>query len=281
MSLAGVIGFDGRIHVADIGAAAIAELPPYKALLDRGIARLSAVDGDERQAGAIRQAFGADTAVFSDVIADGRKHILHLASPQSGMSSILKPSKRGLAFFNLFTRFGQVERKARVATKRLADIEPLQGIDYLKMDIQGAELMVLENAGSALDRCVAIQLEASFVPLYEDQPSFGDIDLWMRRHGFLPHCFTEVKRWSIAPTVRNNDPRFPWNQLLECDVVYVRQLVSLKGLSNDQVRKIALIAAYCYHSPDLCLHAVGELERRGSLPPGQSARVVAILNSGA
>jgi hypothetical protein len=58
MSLEAVLGFDGKIHVADLGAAAIAEVPPYKALLDRGLARLSAVDGDERQAGGIKDAYG-------------------------------------------------------------------------------------------------------------------------------------------------------------------------------------------------------------------------------
>jgi hypothetical protein len=215
------------------------------------------------------------------MIADGREHILYLTSPESGMSSILKPSPQGLAFFNLFTRWGHVERTVQVATRRLADMEALQEIDYLKMDVQGAELMVLENVGSALDQCVAIQLEASFVPLYEGQPSFGEIDLWMRRNGFLPHCFADVKRWSIAPSLRNGEPKLPWNQLLECDVVYVRELISLAGVSDEQVKKVALIAAYCYQSPDLCLHAVGELERRGSLPAGHSAEVVAILNSSA
>ena len=138
----------------------------------------------------------------------------------------------------------------------------------------------MHSQAPAIDQCVAIHLEASFVPLYENQPSFGEIDLWMRANGYLPHCFTDVKRWSIAPTVRNGEPRFPWNQLLECDVVYIRQLVTLAGLSDEQVRKIALIAAFAYQSPDLCMHAVGELERRGSIPIGQSSRVVAVLNSG-
>jgi hypothetical protein len=31
-----IIGFDGKIHVVDIGAAAIAEVPPYKACSSAG-----------------------------------------------------------------------------------------------------------------------------------------------------------------------------------------------------------------------------------------------------
>jgi hypothetical protein len=267
------------MHVVDIGAAAIAETPPYKPLLEGGLARLSAVDGDERQIQALIDAYGSETQVISDVIADGKRHTLHLAWPESGMTSILKPIERRLNFFNSFSHIGEVTDRVEVETKRLADVASLQNIDFLKMDIQGAELMVLENAGSALNECMVIHTEASFVPLYHGQPTFGDIDQWMRRNGFLPHCLYHLKEWSIAPTVRNNDPTHPFNQLLECDIVYVRQLVELEGLSDDQVKKLALIAGYSYNSPDLLLHAAAELERRQSIPAGSSDQVIAALNN--
>jgi FkbM family methyltransferase len=273
MSFESLIGFADKIHVLDIGAAAIAEVPPYKRLLDRRLARLSAIDGDVRQAAGLIAAYGPETQVLTDVIADGARHTLHLAHPKSGMSSLLKPSASHLAFFNGFEDFGRIESTQEVDTRRLADIAELQGIDFLKMDIQGAELMVLENAGAALDSCVAIQLEASFIALYEDQPTFGQIDTWMRANGFQPHCFTEVKRWSIAPTIRENNFRVPFNQLLECDIVYVRGLVDLSGLSEAQLKKLLLIAIYCYGSLDLGVHAEQELERRGVLAEGTLAQV--------
>jgi FkbM family methyltransferase len=274
-SIERIIGFEGRIHVVDIGAAAINEMPPYKRLIDRGLARLSAVDADERQIDSILQAYGAGTQVINAVIADGSRRQLYLCSPASGMSSILKPSERNLAFFNGFTGFGRVQRVIEVETRRLADIEALQAIDFLKMDVQGAELMVLENSGKALDDCVAIHLEASFVTLYEDQPSLGEIDIWMRSHGFLPHRFIDVKRWSIAPVLRENDFRLPFHQLLECDIVYVRALVDLSGLDDDQLRKLALIAAYVCTSPDLTIHAARELERRGAIAAGSVKTIFA------
>ncbi len=268
MSIESLIGMDGLIHVVDIGAAAIGEVPRYTVLLNRGLGRLSAVDGDARQADGVMQAFGPQTQFLTDVIADGTRRRLYLAAPISGMSSLLRPSQKHLAFFNNFAQIGRVERIEEVETRRLADIEELQDIDYLKMDIQGLELTVLQNAGSALDSCVCIQLEASFIPLYENQPTFGEIDQWMRAQGFHPHCFTDVKRWSITPTVRENDYRIPFNQLLECDIVYVRGLVDLSALSDTQLKKLLLIAFYCYASPDLAVHVEQELQRRGAVPEG-------------
>lgn len=274
MTIETLIGFTGRIHVADIGAAAIGATPPYRSLLERDLARLSAVDGDERQIQKLRDLYGAEIAVHCLVMGDGRPGTLHLCAPGSGMSSLLRPAAQQLAFFNEFPRFGAVQSTVAVETTRLADVPGLQGIDFLKMDIQGAELMVLEQAGQALDHCIAIQLEASFVALYEGQPSFGELDLWMRKHGYQPHCFMEVKCWSIAPVQRGNTPRAPFNQLLECDIVYVRGLVDLAALSDDQVRKLLLIAAYAYESPDLMVHCALELERRGSLGAGTAQLLI-------
>lgn len=262
LTLKELLGFTAPMHVVDIGAAVIGQVPPYRALLEKGIARLTAVDGDLRQEEAIREACGASARVLPKMIADGKEHVLHIAHPTSGMTSLLRPDARQLSFFNGFEVFGAVEREVPVSTERLADVTDLQNIDFLVMDVQGAELMILENAGSALDRCVAIHTEASFVPLYHDQPTFADIDRWMRAHGFLPHCFADVKPWVIAPFVREGDVRNPFNQLLECDVVYVRGLVDLSGLDEEQLRCLALIAVHCYGSLDLCLHAIRELESR-------------------
>ncbi len=278
MSIEELIGFEGRIHVADIGAALIIETPPYKPLLDRGLARLSAVDADERQIPKLIETYGPETKVHPLVLGDGGQHRLYLCTPDSGMSSILQPSLRQLEFFNGFRTFGSVDRILRVNTVRLADVEDLQGIDYLKMDIQGAELMVLENSGSALNACVAIQLEASFIPLYVNQPTFGEIDMWMRRNGFHPHRFMDVKRWPIAPTVRDGDFMKPFNQLLECDIVYMRGLVDLSELSDDQVRKMLLIAAYVYASPDLVVHCALELERRSLVSGGSAVNLLGLLS---
>lgn len=232
------------------------------------------MDGDVRQRDDMVRAFGPDTRVLTDIIGDGKPHKMYLSHPQNGMSSILAPSARHLAFFNGFASFGRIERIEDVETRRLGDIDELQGIDLLKMDLRGVELMVLQNAGTALDMCVVIQCEASFVPLYEGQPTFGEIDQWMRANGFLPHCFVEVKRWSIAPTIRDNDFRMPFNQLQECDVVYVRGLVEVGELSDAQLKKLILIALYCYGSPDLAVHAEQELERRGTLANGTLGELV-------
>lgn len=59
-----------------------------------------------------------------------------------------------------------------------------EGRTLLKMDVQGFELEVLKGAAATLERIEAVYLEASFVPLYADQPLASDLIVWLDGHGF-------------------------------------------------------------------------------------------------
>jgi hypothetical protein len=153
-----------------------------------------------------------------------------------------------------------------VDSKRLDDVDEITNLDFLKMDIQGAELMVLQHGRNKLKQALAVQTEVSFVTLYQNQPTMGEIDGELRRQGFIPHCYADVKKWPISPVVVNNNPRAALNQLLEADIVYVRDVTKPDALSDEQLKHLALIAHYCYHSLDLAGHCLNVLIRRGALP---------------
>jgi FkbM family methyltransferase len=254
--------FTEEIQIMDVGASAIAEVPIYSPLLELGLAHLNAFEGDPRQIDGIKKTYGNHATIYEDFLFDGSVQTLHLASALSGMTSLLKPDQEALNFFNGFDHFGQIERTEQIQTKRLDDIFNLPFIDILKMDIQGAELTVLKNGVDKLRNCLAIQVEVSYICLYENQPSFGDVDVWMRSHGYVPHCFLDIKRWSITPTVFNNNFRIAGNQLLESDIVYVKNPLRFIDLSDTQLVKLATIAHLCFKSYDLCVFILLELEKR-------------------
>lgn len=265
MKLENLIEFSEKIEVMDIGAAAIAEIPIYKKLLDEDLAHLNAFEGDKRQIEKIKNAYGSKASIYSDFLSDGTTKTLYIAEELSGMTSLFKPNLKALQFFNGFEQFGKIINTEEVQTKKLDDVLAIPQIDLLKMDIQGSELSVLENGVNKLKDCLAIQLEVSYVSLYENQPTFGEIDIWMRKNGYAPHCFLDVKRWSITPTIFNNNFRVPGNQLLESDIVYIKDPLSLKQLTTNQIKKSCLIAHYCFSSFDLCVYFILELINRNCL----------------
>jgi hypothetical protein len=179
----------------------------------------------------------------------------------SGMTSLLRPDPHRLQQFNGFSDWGTVTSEIPIATRRLDDIEMLDPFDLLKIDIQGGELMVFQGGGDHLAAAVAVHTEVSFVPLYENQPMFADIDHELRGHGFIPHFFSAIKRWAIAPVIFDGDFRRAGNQLLEADIVYVRDFTRPDAMSDEQLQHLAMIAHYVYGSVDLvfrCLMTLGE-----------------------
>ena len=255
-----------KIEIMDVGAADINETPIYSSLINNKIANLNAFEGDERQIEKLKLKYKDSVKLFTEFLFDGSIQNIYLAAhPESGMTSLFKPNEKVLNFFNGFSRFGEIEKIEKIKTEKLDNIFQLPLIDFAKLDIQGSELTVLKNGIKKLENCLAIQLEVSFVCLYEDQPSFGELDLWMRGNGYLPHTFLNIKRWSISPTIFDNNLRQPGNQLLESDIIYIKDPFKLDLLSDTQLKKFILISHYLFKSVDLSVYLILELERRNVL----------------
>lgn len=56
--------------------------------------------------------------------------------------------------------------------------------DFFKIDIQGAELSVFQGGKETLRECAGIESEVEFVELYQGQPRFSELELFLRGEGF-------------------------------------------------------------------------------------------------
>jgi hypothetical protein len=204
-------------------------------------------------------------------VGDGGRHTLYICQA-SGMTSLLKPDPRMLAVFHPFLEFVKILATETIPTRQLDTIAEITALDLLHIDAQGSELAILRSARQKLANAVAVQSEVSFLPLYENQPIFSEIDQELRSQGFIPHAFVYIKHWPIAPAEGNDARSQAAHQLLEGDLVYVRDFTRPDSLSDEQLKHLALIAHYCYGSYDLARRCLGILEQRGSLEKGAQER---------
>lgn len=269
-----------KTRIVDIGANPIDGTPAYKPMLLAGLADLVGFEPQTEALAQLEQARGPHERYLPYAVGDGEEHTLSVCAT-SGMTSLLEPDENALKHFQYLEPLAKVVERVPAATKRLDEITEIESIDYLKMDIQGFELAVLRNGREKLREAVVVQTEVSFVALYKDQPTFAHVDLEMRSMGFIPHHFAELKRWIIAPTVMNGDPRVPLNQLLEADVVYVRDFFQPEDMSDEQLKQMCLITHICYRSWDLTNRCIYLLEERGSLPVGSQQRYFEAIAAGA
>jgi len=266
-NLSTILAPEHLTHIVDIGANPIDGEPPYKAMLDAGLCHVTGFEPQEDALAELQHKKGINERYLPYAVGDGESHILNICRA-SGMTSLFQPDLTVLELFQVLKPLGDVLNQIEVTTVKLNDLTEISHLDFLKIDIQGGELAVFKSGDQKLAQTVAIQTEVSFVPLYKGQPTLGEIDLELRSQGFIPHCFAAIKKWPIAPCVINNNPRQALNQLLEADLVYVRDFSKPEAMSDEQLKHLALIAHYCYKSIDLALRCVMLLEQRGALSAG-------------
>ena len=265
-------------HVLDIGANPIDGDPPYQQMLEAG---LCAVTGFEPQRSALdelNRKKGPNERYLPYAVGDGQSHLLNICR-WSGMTSLFEPDPAAFSVFEFLRPNAEIVQRTPIETKRLDDIEEISHIDFLKIDIQGGELDVFQSGRQKLKEAVVIQTEVSFMTLYKNQPTLGDIDIELRQQGFVPHCFAAVKQCPISPLVFNGDPSQPTNQLLEADIVYVRDFTRLEAMSAAQIKQLALITHHCYGSFDLVMRLILWLEQTHALAQGESQHYLDLLKA--
>lgn len=72
-------------------------------------------------------------------------------------------------------------------------------VDFIKLDTQGSELEILEGGEACLTSTRALQIEVEFNPIYVGQPLFSNIDLFLRKRGFVLWRLANLCHYSRSP----------------------------------------------------------------------------------
>ncbi len=117
----------------------------------------------------------------------------------------------------------------------------VSNIDFIKLDVQGAELEILKNAGNLLDDVIGMNIEIWFVPVYKKQPLFADVDLFVRNKQFDFFSFFIYTAGQYAGRMASPvsfgkintsyAQRFA-GQLLTADALYLKDPLHLNGVMS-------------------------------------------------
>ncbi len=176
-------------------------------------------------------------------------------------SSLFKPDLEVMGWYQNLPEFCQVVEVSELTTVQLDDVPEAQGVDYIKLDVQGYERQVLAGAAACLESALVVHTEVEFVQIYQGQPLFADIDRTLRSHGFMFHRFVNLE----GRTLRDSgfvDSESTRSQQLWADAVYIRNPESWNALSSEQLLKLAVILHQIYGSSDFCGHLLATYDRR-------------------
>ena len=185
---------------------------------------------------------------------------------QRGCSSLLE-ADRQLAARYVRDDYFELDGRVEVDTMPMDDAATRYGFadaTYLKIDVQGFEREVFRSGSRLIgDSILAIRAEVSFVPLYKQQPLFGDIAAHLAAFGFVPLGFEEMHEWrrstKVKHPIRASGP-LPYSrgQLVHGDVLFVRDPETLPdGNEGDAERLLkaaflALTYGYVDHAAAIC-----------------------------
>jgi FkbM family methyltransferase len=249
------------IRIVDIGADPRCGAPPYAELMVSGLAEVIGFEPNFEGLASLEQDKGARETYLPHVVGDGGRHVMRVCQA-AGMASLLEPNPAVLNLFHGLPDWGRVLARQEVPTVRLDDLEPTRGVEMIKIDIQGAELMVLQNATERLSSTLVLQTEVEFLELYQGQPLFADVAIFLRGHGFMLHRFHPSVSRVVRPMMRDADPLAGLSQLVWADAVFIRDLTRLDLLDDAQLIRMATLLHHCYRSVDIALHLLTEHDRR-------------------
>ncbi|GEM_PF-1679567 len=165
-----------------------------------------------------------------------------------GCSSLYPPSEEYIKRFSGNSELIELKSTVDLSTttlEKFCQAEDVKEIDFLHLDVQGAEMKVLEGAGGILNHSVlGLITEVEFTELYAGQPLFSDVDIYLRNRGLTLFDFGHMQRdmRREIPVISNSHP----GALIWSDAFYFRDLMrsnvdpSLK--TPEKLLKLACLA---------------------------------------
>ncbi|MDX2306652.1 MAG: FkbM family methyltransferase [Hyphomicrobium sp.] len=258
------------VELVDVGGAM--GIDPRWAPLRPGLLRVMSFDPDARShSGMEKKAVSGDVVVPVGLAGTAGRRRLHLTSGEFA-SSLYPPNMDVLRSYCVapwYAPSGEAEISVETLDAALGGT-PEWSPDFVKVDVEGADLEVLKGGPSALGRAFGVQIEVSIVPRNTGAPLLPEIDAWMREQGFLP-WFVMREHWVRSNLVHGatSRPQAAW-----ADIVYFRPLawcLDVLGTLDGEGARSAALARWIaillvYNAHDTALELVERVRSVGLVP---------------
>jgi len=177
-------------------------------------------------------------------------------------SSLYKPNHNLLSLYNNM-EVSFLKEESEIETIDLDTFvseNKIGNVDFLKIDVQGAELDIFKGATKTLKNSLFIISEVEFLKIYENQPLFGDVSNFLSDNDFMFHKFLGMGGRSLKPLILNNNKNFP-SQHLWSDAIFIKNVLMIKKLTSREILKLSVISILyeCFDLGFFCLNIHDEL----------------------
>ena len=179
-------------------------------------------------------------------------------------SSLYKPNEELIKLYNNF-EVAYLKKETKIETISLdyfVEKYEVGDVDFIKIDVQGAELDVFKGGSKTLKNVLKIVCEVEFIQHYENQPLFGEVSDYLSQYNLMFNKFLRLSGRALKPIMLNNNPNLP-SQHIWSDAVFVRHIQKIHSLNDEKLLKLGLLACV-YYSLDLTFYCLSEYDKRHS-----------------
>lgn len=266
-----------QFTILDVGAREIHgnQEPFYRLLSLFPGSRVIAVEPDEALCRTQNASARAGVTYYPEALGRTEESRKFYETEDPMCSSLYRPNSALLDRYNNMevARLRKVTDVQTTSLDTFSSSHGIEQVDFIKIDIQGAELEVFQGGVATLQNVLGIVSEAEFIRHYVDQPLFGDVCHFLDGQGLQFQKILGVGGRTLKPTIINNDPN-ACSQMMWADVLFFRNLFGDRTIWNEQRLKLAVLAAL-YDCLDVTYFCCREVDRREgeSIAPELSRRL--------
>ena len=179
-------------------------------------------------------------------------------------SSLYRPNEDLISLYHNFEA-AYLKSETTIETITLdnfLEANNIGSLDFIKIDVQGAELDIFRGGKKALKDVLKIVCEVEFIHHYENQPLFGDVCKFLNGYDLMFNKFLGMAGRSLRPIVFNSDKNFA-SQHIWSDAIFIKHIQKISKLSDKKLLKLSLLAAV-YESLDLTHYCLSRFDERNS-----------------
>ncbi|MFH2011564.1 MAG: FkbM family methyltransferase [Pseudomonadota bacterium] len=217
------------ITMIDIGASGDF---PERFKKAKGLLKVLGFEPDVR---AFRKLQSTESIVYiNEALADSDRDIKFFLTRKQECSSFYQPNHDFLKQFPDAQRLdvvGEISFHAKQLTMELLTRHGVEDPDFIKLDAQGFELDILRGASAIIDNLIfGIEVEVEFAQLYNNQPLFSDVDIFLRKKGF---SLFDLKKYYFKRKAGINSG-IDKGQLIFADALYFKTYEALMDVMMNQ-----------------------------------------------
>lgn len=216
--------------------------------------------------------------IINSALLDRKTEVDFNVCEKQACSSIFDPDYDLIGQFYDSQRF-KVIKKIRVQAETMDNFlnaKRIPRVDFMKVDTQGSELLILKGAEKTLQETIGVEVEVEFISLYKNQALFADVNNYLTGQNFQ---LFDLKRYFWKRNLSKNSLQRGKGQMVFGDALYFKTpeyLCSLRGVDHSLVSRACCIYL-AYGHDDLAFKLISLAQAKQIISQKQGLEVKELI----